>query len=575
MGIMGSYFLFGLLTILWLSSGYRTSSLPSPLPNLATLTKSAVSASPYIKTALTGAETCGARFGETLPRNLSNELKVSAATAPIVYSWNFATKSFSAESVLYGYHPTFSPGRVSFATNGRPMMRDENFVLQVLTDQGTWTRIDLLDAAKQSLARRGIKWLAAGPEQYAIDRRYGDPSVWSESRVVFDRDCNGYSLVHASRSSLGYSLLLHSYDGGHSWAAYRIPGSEGSNTAVRLEVPSGPGALNETPAILLNEFYSTGSAITLRLVVSVKNPDRTLTLSKPIIVAENTISSGGVGGAENYAVSAGDLIHIVYPANMLALDRWSGRHGTAAYAVTVSRSQRRVVTGGTLIDVGVSQDNATAVDDHNQPVIAVDSKGYLHVVVGGHNGPMYYRRSARPNDTSAWTGTEIIGARPSVTNLNADEYTYPSLIVDQFDRPVVAARWAGDGYVFRLVAISKNVSTGTWSMQQTLVDPGRPYYAHWYHKLSIDPRGRIFLNYRYYPDNLFADEAAVLENTYRVMLKNPTNYDGTPCTPTNHDAPVSNYCGYSGYEPLNNIVMMSKGLGLSFELATTKTFFEF
>lgn len=48
-------------------------------------------------------------------------------------------------------------------------------------------------------------------------------------------------------------------------------------------------------------------------------------------------------------------------------------------------------------------------DNHARPVIAVDREGYLHVVLSGHNSPVTYRRSVRPNDSSEWTKEEEVG----------------------------------------------------------------------------------------------------------------------------------------------------------------------
>ena len=56
-------------------------------------------------------------------------------------------------------------------------------------------------------------------------------------------------------------------------------------------------------------------------------------------------------------------------------------------------------------------------DNHARPVIAIGPKGYLHVVLSGHNSPVTYRRSVQPNDSSAWTEPEAAGSG-----------TYPTLV---------------------------------------------------------------------------------------------------------------------------------------------------
>jgi hypothetical protein len=75
-------------------------------------------------------------------------------------------------------------------------------------------------------------------------------------------------------------------------------------------------------------------------------------------------------------------------------------------------------------------------DNHARPCIAVDSKGNLHVVIGGHNTMMFYCRSIKPNDSSAWTKREPI-----------DNGTYPMLVCGPDDTLVLGARNKGHGGV--------------------------------------------------------------------------------------------------------------------------------
>ena len=52
------------------------------------------------------------------------------------------------------------------------------------------------------------------------------------------------------------------------------------------------------------------------------------------------------------------------------------------------------------------------VDNHARPIIINDHQGYLHVVLGGHNSPVTWRKSHHPNDSSAWTDPEPVGEGP-------------------------------------------------------------------------------------------------------------------------------------------------------------------
>ena len=82
-------------------------------------------------------------------------------------------------------------------------------------------------------------------------------------------------------------------------------------------------------------------------------------------------------------------------------------------------------------------------DNHARPTIVVDSKGTLHVIIGGHGSGLQYRHSVRPGDASEWTEIEMFGTS-----------TYPQLICGPDDTLYLTGRhdvdWAGmDFYVKR------------------------------------------------------------------------------------------------------------------------------
>jgi len=407
--------------------------------------------SSYVQTSLNEGELCRSGWSSSISSGARPDDLSSPIREPLAYVWNFGTGIVRAEASL-GYLPSFHPGRVSFTADGKPIVRDERFNLQILQNDGTWKSVNLLDIAKQSFAAQGISWSPAPAGSYMDGAgQYADPSVNGESRVVFDYGCNGYALLLAERSSLASAVLLHTYDGGHSWAAYKIPGSSGWTTGVSMEVPTNLAILWQPPALFIHEVYDdAGSPRTLRLVVPVIAPDKSLTFRGPFTVADHTVSIIRTGGAgENVGVSSGDLIHIAYPGDAIALDPLSGRHGTPIYVTTLSRATGAKVSGPTRAAVAVEESDASAIDAHDQPSIAIDHHGYLHLVVSGHGGPLYYLKSLQPNDSSAWSAVTVLGKRPPP--LYIDEYTYPSLVIDPFDEPIVAARWEGDQGFDKLV----------------------------------------------------------------------------------------------------------------------------
>jgi len=94
------------------------------------------------------------------------------------------------------------------------------------------------------------------------------------------------------------------------------------------------------------------------------------------------------------------------------------------------------------------------VDEHSRPALAIDSQGYLHVVMGGHNTPLQYRRSVRPNDSSEWTPIEPFGKN-----------TYPVLLCGPDDTLYLAAREGGHAGMELWV----KPSDGSWESRGLLV----------------------------------------------------------------------------------------------------------
>ncbi len=116
------------------------------------------------------------------------------------------------------------------------------------------------------------------------------------------------------------------------------------------------------------------------------------------------------------------------------------------------------------------------VDNHARPVITVDSEGYLHVVMSGHNSTVTYRRSLRPNDASEWRPTEEAGAG-----------TYPSIACGRDDTIFVAVRAKGQKGA-DLYVRPKN---GEWKTRARIVKRADEYsgYAGFSTGLTVDRHG--------------------------------------------------------------------------------------
>lgn len=119
-------------------------------------------------------------------------------------------------------------------------------------------------------------------------------------------------------------------------------------------------------------------------------------------------------GMGNLIVTRGDRTHVVwqdssdtgYWARARTFDRQSGEWSATA-------------TPG------------PGVDNHARPCLACDGRGFLHVIIGGHNSPLRYTHSVRPDDTSAWTPVLEFGGG-----------TYPTLLCGSDDTLYLGCRAA-------------------------------------------------------------------------------------------------------------------------------------
>jgi hypothetical protein len=538
----------------------------------------------YVDTEISNSQTCTYAVKWDAPKAGGRpiELTVLPVRTPIRWAYQTQTQQFGYQSSYQTNRMSFNPGRVSFATNGRIVIRDRDLTLWILNDDATWQDVSLKAAAIQSL----------------LQQRAADPSIpeWdgnfmvrpeAEERVVFDRDCHAYSVVNAFRSSLARPFLLHSADGGRSWRAYLLPpapfgGGNGHYGSVRMEVPtSGKTTLDGPPALLIDHAFDPDPiADEIRLYVPAKNVDGTLTIG-PAIVIGNTICCARHSGFETSVISNGDLVHVSYPGNTVATDPATGRKGTPQYVATYRRSTRAPLLNppGASVPapVGVGLDgpfhgqvppDQVSADQHNAAAIAIRDD-YLHVVIGGHAAEMNYRRSQRTiasyvadNVPITWTAPEYIGRRPDLANPadNSDSYTYPSLFVDQLNQPHVVARWNTLGYEWTLIHTYRRASDARWMPQQSLLEPDRPYYGAWYHKLGGDPLGRMFVSWSYRPNELTEAEAENFRLKQGMDLHSPT-------------ACRDGRCAYDGTIDISPGILVSYDQGATFELAVTDHFF--
>jgi|ETNmetMinimDraft_26_1059896.scaffolds.fasta_scaffold00729_3 hypothetical protein len=334
------------------------------------------------------------------------------------------------------------------------------------------------------IARRDSKWVRA--DLLATQGRPKGASIrLSSTKVAFDADNDVYALATVASKP----TLLHSTDHGATFAAHTIPGKGGFD----IEQFSGHNTPESPPPFA--RFTRTAKDPKLRwrslndlsLFVPAKR-DGKIIIGKPVLISRRCIGLSSHSGIPSTIVSRGTKVHVAWGE---ATEPKEEVPGVPTYVTTYDR------TTGKLAEPVLIGYGPPANDVHNSPCITMDSKGFLHVLVGTHGRTFKYARSLEPNSIDGgWTKTEDVGRGLS--------QTYVGLVCDQSDTLHLVFRiWQGHGPYFPagsyacLAHMSKRPGK-PWSKVHPLVVAPFTDYSIYYHRLTTDRRGHLFLSYDYW-----------------------------------------------------------------------------
>ncbi len=396
-------------------------------------------------------------------------------------------KYYQGEREQFGYNPQYYPGIFSFDDSNRPYVRTRDGIIQTIDEHGKWIQFDFKPFIKNSYPNWNGS-LFAGP--------------FAEERIVFDKTGAAYMCATISRNTPAEKkILLYSKNHCKSWNVYSLPGQfrgwfsklENLSPALRTKTP---------PSITL----FNGNA--LYVLLPQKNKSG-LRLPPPILVSRNAIQVPTHSGGGNIAVTAGNKTFIVYAGKK----SYDNHDGTPQFIVVYDHLSQKCSEPVFMGCNGYGKPNS-----HNLPAIEVDSKGYLHVFLGSHHNPFQYMHSLRPYDTSEWSKPVSLGY--DKTKMGEGSYTYIGVLCDRFDNLHLTARWAGNGYKNHLIYIKK-AAKGGWQQQKILVEPFKTLYSCYYHKMSQDIYGRIFVSYCYYGNELTAKQLKAYQAHWPDQKINP------------------------------------------------------
>ncbi|HBR20149.1 MAG: hypothetical protein A2Y13_09295 [Planctomycetes bacterium GWC2_45_44] len=401
------------------------------------------------------------------------ELNSSPVYTPIIHQNHGLNGAYD----LFGYDPRFEPGIVTFDSNNTPYIiagkRDTDgeilagTVIQTLNANGRWIGLDPYQSIKDAYPDWDGVW-----------------SVW-DRYIVFDNDDDAYMVVRAASRN----MLLYSTDLCRTWTCHELPVSDANFMyGGRLESRRG---FNEIvgPPVIVGDTGAVGGAI--EIIVPTKSGG-VLTMHPPVTIYNDVNAKSYLcprnASYGNVMVTKGNLTHIFW---MSGADVIGDSNVNPIYAATYDRSIPSV-SGAVL--VGYTKKTDGVVDEHNGPVVTMDSSGYLHVVIGAHGGRFKYAQSYYANST---VGTL---AQWNAAEFGPDSHcSYTDLVCDADNTLHLAYRWAVDASTYRFqLNYMKKTAGGSWQFSGdsfVLVNPVRQYYMCWYSQTSPDRNNRLFLSY--------------------------------------------------------------------------------
>ncbi|MBS11335.1 MAG: hypothetical protein CME19_07020 [Gemmatimonadetes bacterium] len=375
---------------------------------------------------------------------------------PLVYT------PYRHENEQFAYAPDYpNENQLYFSPDNLPYLRSTDAVIHL--DNGEWTSVDTV-----------------------VDERYR----LLTSKVAFGAD--GEICLLGRRDGETYYLVSQD---GQTFEATLIPKREAKRQQWDIEQFSGantPDGL--APFVRATETGKYNPANFWRHVNDLelflpKQVDGEIVIGDPILLSTQAIGISSHSGIPSAIVSRGDRVHIVWGE---ATDPDGNEPGVPAYVATYDRSEKKFLGEKSFVGFG-----PPANDVHNTPSIVIDSQGYLHTLTGTHGQPFAYAKSLEPNTAhGGFTEPELVEEEL--------RSTYIGFVCDPDDTlHLVFRTWKTDGEYhpyshYANLAYKRKKKDGTWEPMKRLAVAPFTEYSIWYHRLTIDRKGRLFVSFDYW-----------------------------------------------------------------------------
>jgi len=393
------------------------------------------------------------------------------------------------EGSQFGYAPDYMTNEVYFDLQNRPFIRERkesvyySTALTLLTRDGWAVR----------------PFLPALQEVYpGCSSGYGSGGFLG-AKVAFDGDNGAYTILRVSKADRSQqNVLLFTPDDGQTYSVTELPGG-----TFDIEQYTGHNALSIPPPVLAYvptaEHPARFAGFHDLLLYLPRKQGNQIEVGDPIKVSDNCLGSCQHSGGPASTATRDGKTHIVW--GEIAED---DAPGVPTYIATYDHATGKL---GEKVFI----DHGPPVNDvHNVPAICLDSEGIIHVVTGAHGQAFKYVRSLKPNDAyGGWTEPVPVlnaGYVDDTTDEDGDgRQTYISLVCDPDDTLHIAYRqWRRgvdpyhDGENYAALSVQSKPKDGPWGAARPIVVPAVPGYSIYYHKLTVDRRGRLFLSYSYW-----------------------------------------------------------------------------
>jgi len=406
-------------------------------------------------------------------------LTVKAGLAPATKPLDMplVLKPYRHENEQFGYLPDYPvQNQMYFGSKNRPFAKAGGEI--ATCRDGQWMTSNLRTSVQ------------SGTDELA-NRTFG----MIGTKIAFDRAGDVYVLAMAGSTA----ALLCSDDGGKTFSACAIPGREGQPRTFDIEQFSGHNTPDSPPPVV--RFARTGGADArlrwrrindLELLLPDKVDGR-LSMGKPILISKRCIGLSSHSGIPASVVSRGTKVHVAWAE---ATDPSEKVPGVPTFVATCDRETGQL---GDPVLVGYG---APPNDVHNSPSITMDSQGYLHVLAGTHGQPFQYAKSLKPNDAhSGWTDAVPVGEGLRQTYIGfvcgADDTLH---LVFRFWRYGTEPHPAS---YHATLAYQRKRPGQPWEEPRVLIVSPFSEYSIFYHRLTIDRAGRLFLSYDYWSTHWF------------------------------------------------------------------------